>query len=429
MQASRPLTPGRSRATVTPRARLRMLRFLRYAAPVLGGGLLWAGLVGRDLPAEQVRSALWLWLIAAALALRLGREAGGRPSPLPSHWPVLAPPLWGASILGATGLALGWTEVLRAALPALALWGALAALALIGQGRLPPRRLGLLSTPGVPPPPPHPQLEYLPLAPHEPDVLRGLDGLVVGHRGGQVPAEHARLLHHARVIGMPLYSREMLAEVLTGRVSLDLVERDWLDTERFQSGYLPLKRGLDVALTLLLLPVLLPLMGAVALVVLVGDGRPVLFWQERIGLGGRPFRLVKFRTMTRDSERRGAAFAQRGDARILPGGAFLRKFRLDELPQFYNVLRGEMSIIGPRPEQFAFAADLEESIPLYATRHWVRPGITGWAQVTQGYTGSMDELHEKLQYDFYYVKHLSPQLDLLILWKTILTVLTGFGAR
>lgn len=402
------------------------LRLLRYAAPVAAGLLLWYGLSTRGIPPERLHSALWLWAIAAVLALRLGRGPGGRRSPLPPRWPVVAPPLWGVGIAGALALALGWTDVWEALLPAAALWLALAGLELIWRERLPPLRLGLLSAPDAPPP--HPRLAYLPVAPHEPDVLRGLDGLVVGHRQ-QVPAEHARLLEHARVTGVPLYSRELLAEVLTGRVSLDLVERDWLDAERFQSGYMPVKRALDVLLTLLLLPALLPLMAAVALVVLASGGRPVLFWQERIGLGGRPFRLVKFRTMTRDSERGGAAFARQGDARIIPGGAFLRKFRLDELPQFYNVLRGEMSIIGPRPEQFAFAADLEESIPLYATRHWVRPGITGWAQVTQGYTDSVDQLHEKLQYDFYYVKHLSLQLDLLIVWKTILTILTGFGAR
>lgn len=404
------------------------LRRLRYAAPLAAGLLLWSALSTQGTSPERLSSALWLWAIAAVLALRLGRGSGGRRSPLPPRWPVVAPPLWGAGIAGALALALGWTDLLEPLTLAAALWLALAGLELIWRERLPPLRLGLLSAPDAPPPTPHPRLTYLPVAPHEPDVLRGLDGLVVGHRQ-QVPAEHARLLEHARVTGVPLYSRELLAEVLTGRVSLDLVERDWLDAERFQSGYMPVKRALDVALTLLLLPALLPLMGAVALVVLASGGRPVLFWQERIGLGGRPFRLVKFRTMTRDSERGGAAFARQGDARIIPGGAFLRKFRLDELPQFYNVLRGEMSIIGPRPEQFAFAADLEESIPLYATRHWVRPGITGWAQVTQGYTDSVDQLHEKLQYDFYYVKHLSPQLDLLIVWKTVLTILTGFGAR
>lgn len=426
MQDARALSP-RPSGSLPLRA---WVRLMRYAAPVAAGVLLWAELGLRGLPEGELGRVLWLWGIVTVLALRLGRAAGGqRPrSPLPPRWPVVAPPLWAAGIAGALALTLGWTAVLAPLLLAAALWLALAGLELVWHSRLPPLRLGLLSAPDAPPPPRSPRLTYLPVAPHEPDVLRGLDGLVVGHRQ-QIPAEHARLLEHARVTGVALYSRELLAEVLTGRVSLDLVERDWLDAERFQSGYMPVKRALDVAVTLLLLPALLPLMGLVALVVLASGGRPVLFWQERIGLGGRPFRLVKFRTMTRDSERGGAAFARQGDARVIPGGAFLRKFRLDELPQFYNVLRGEMSIIGPRPEQFAFAADLEESIPLYATRHWVRPGITGWAQVTQGYTDSVDQLHEKLQYDFYYVKHLSAQLDLLIVWKTVLTVLTGFGAR
>lgn len=180
---------------------------------------------------------------------------------------------------------------------------------------------------------------------------------------------------------------------------------------------------------LLALPLLLPLMAVVAAVVYFNSGRPVLFWQERVGQDGQAFQLVKFRTMTRDSERSGPAFAKSGDQRVTPVGAFLRKFRLDELPQFWNVLRGEMSIIGPRPEQWAFVAEFEESIPLYTTRHWVRPGITGWAQVNQGYTDSVGQTTEKLQYDFFYVKHCSLSLDALIVWKTIQTILTGFGSR
>src|SRR5690606_8449600 len=145
--------------------------------------------------------------------------------------------------------------------------------------------------------------------------------------------------------------------------------------------------------------------------------------------GGRPFRMVKFRTMRLDAEAGGAAFAANGDARITKTGRFLRKFRLDELPQFWNVLRGQMSIIGPRPEQVAFARDFEGEIPLYGLRHSVPPGITGWAQVTQGYAASADETLEKLRYDIYYIKHLSLVTDVKVLLRTAATVLTGFGAR
>ena len=166
-----------------------------------------------------------------------------------------------------------------------------------------------------------------------------------------------------------------------------------------------------------------------ALAVLLDGGRPVLFWQERVGKDGKPFRMVKFRSMRRDSEAAGAAFAAHGDLRVTRIGAFLRRYRLDELPQFYNVLRGEMSIIGPRPEQEAFVRAFAHDIPLYSIRHHVRPGITGWAQVRQGYAAGSEEAKEKLRCDFYYIKNFSLALDARIVWETVLTVLSGFGAR
>lgn len=180
---------------------------------------------------------------------------------------------------------------------------------------------------------------------------------------------------------------------------------------------------------LVLLPVLIPLCIAVALVVWLDGGRPILFWQERVGQWGRAFRMVKFRTMRPDAESNGAAFASSGDNRVTRIGRVLRRFRLDELPQFWNVLRGEMSIIGPRPEQVVFAEEFEERFPLYGLRHAVPPGITGWAQVTQGYAAGADETLEKLRRDTYYIKHLSLSKDLKVLALTALTVLTGFGSR
>jgi lipopolysaccharide/colanic/teichoic acid biosynthesis glycosyltransferase len=133
--------------------------------------------------------------------------------------------------------------------------------------------------------------------------------------------------------------------------------------------------------------------------------------------------------MKQNSEENGAAFASHGDPRVTKTGQFLRKFRLDEIPQFWNVLKGDMSIIGPRPEQAGFAREFEEDIPLYALRHNVRPGITGWAQVMQGYAATVSETREKLCYDFYYVKHCSLGLDIRIVYLTIHTILTGFGSR
>ncbi|WP_233554781.1 sugar transferase [Deinococcus cavernae] len=243
-------------------------------------------------------------------------------------------------------------------------------------------------------PPPRVRADH----PHEPQSLHQIDALIIAAEEPR-PLQ-TRALAHAQLMNIPIITQRTLEEELLGKVSLDSIDEGWLQRSAFQSTYQQVKRFLDVTATLLALPLLLPLMAVVAAVVYFNSGRPVLFWQERVGQDGQAFQLVKFRTMTRDSERSGPAFAKSGDQRVTPVGAFLRKFRLDELPQFWNVLRGEMSIIGPRPEQWAFVAEFEESIPLYTTRHWVRPGITGWAQVNQGYTDSVGQTTEKLQYDF-----------------------------
>lgn len=237
-------------------------------------------------------------------------------------------------------------------------------------------------------------------------------------------------LTHADIAGVRIMNSQRFSEAITGRVATELLHRHWAPMVfHGRSPYVHLKRFFDLSVTLLLLPFLLPLAALIALAVFLDGGRPVLFWQERIGKGGVPFKMVKFRSMRRDSEAAGAAFAALGDLRVTRTGAFLRKYRLDELPQFYNVLRGEMSIIGPRPEQAAFVKLFSESIPLYAVRHHVQPGITGWAQVRQGYTASSEETQEKLRRDFYYVKNFSLALDLRIVGETILTILSGFGAR
>jgi lipopolysaccharide/colanic/teichoic acid biosynthesis glycosyltransferase len=167
----------------------------------------------------------------------------------------------------------------------------------------------------------------------------------------------------------------------------------------------------------------------VALYVKIADGGEVLFLQERVGLNGRPFTMYKFRTMDADAERDGARFAEEDDPRLIRGGRFLRKSRLDEIPQMWNVLKGDMSLVGPRAEQVPFAAEFSREIPFYDHRHLVRPGITGWAQVNYGYADDEVETIEKLTYDLYYIKHMSPVLDVRIFWKSIWTVLTGAGAR
>ena len=232
-------------------------------------------------------------------------------------------------------------------------------------------------------------------------------------------------MHDVKVISAPL-----LLETLTSRVPTEMLSGRWaFEVLDVRSRYLFWKRLFDVVAVVAAAPLLLLMTAVVALLVWTDSGRPVFFSQDRVGLGGRPFRMVKFRTMARDAEQNGSAFAEQGDPRITRIGAFLRHYRLDEIPQFWNVLKGDMSIIGPRPEQIMFALQFDAEIPLYQLRHNVRPGITGWAQVRQGYASNTLETENKLRYDFFYVKHCSFALDLVIVWRTILTILTGFGSR
>lgn len=229
-------------------------------------------------------------------------------------------------------------------------------------------------------------------------------------------------LHHVR-----LYSTQAVAEALSGRVP-DPVLQSALWQPDGNPAYDLFKRALDVTAVLLTLPLWLPLAAMVALAVRLDSPGPALFSQWRTGLHGRPFRIHKFRSMHStggDTPR----FAGHADPRITRLGRVLRKTRLDEIPQLWNVLRGDMSLIGPRPEQTAFVEQFAQEIPSYPYRHLVRPGLTGWAQVQQGYAASAHETAVKLSYDLYYVTHYSLAMDLLILAKTLRTVLTGHGAR
>jgi lipopolysaccharide/colanic/teichoic acid biosynthesis glycosyltransferase len=194
------------------------------------------------------------------------------------------------------------------------------------------------------------------------------------------------------------------------------------------SIYLKLKRACDTAGVLIAAPLILMAGVVVALAVKLKDGGPVFFTQPRMGHRGEVFSILKFRTM-RVGSHNGNHFTSGDDPRVTRIGRLLRRYRIDELPQAWNVLRGEMSWIGPRPESLPLSAWYEERIPFYSYRHIVRPGITGWAQVQQGWAAEVEEVTGKLHYDFFYIKHFSPWLDLLITVRTIRTVLTGFGAR
>ena len=235
-----------------------------------------------------------------------------------------------------------------------------------------------------------------------------------------------------KIAGIPVVQYLSFVEKEIRRVDLKRMELSWLlYSEGFVFGALDrvLKRTLDllVSVTVLVLasPFLLPAMLAIKL----EDGGPVLYRQTRVTRGGRHFQINKLRTMRVDAERAGAVWAAQADPRITRIGAFLRRTRLDELPQLFNVLRGEMSFVGPRPERPDFVAMLSDAIPLYQERHMAKAGLTGWAQINYPYGASIDDARSKLSYDLYYVKNFSVLFDLLIIVQTIRVVLWPGGVR
>lgn len=222
-------------------------------------------------------------------------------------------------------------------------------------------------------------------------------------------------------------------EKLTGKILLTDLRPSWLIfSDGFAKNHLTLmvKRALDVLLASVGLILTLPLFPILAALIRLESPGPVLYRQERLGQGGRLFWLLKFRSMRQDAERQtGPVWATVGDARVTRIGRLLRKTRLDEIPQLINILRGEMSLVGPRPERPVFVEQLQEKIPFYIHRLAVKPGLTGWAQVKYHYAASVDDTREKLEYDLYYIKNLSVFLDLLIILQTIQIVLFARGAR
>ncbi|MFB2832836.1 sugar transferase, partial [Aeromonas jandaei] len=230
-------------------------------------------------------------------------------------------------------------------------------------------------------------------------------------------------------LGIPIYHSKTIYASLTGRVSVEQLYENDLGSAIPSLFYFFLKRLADLLIVIIALPFFMPvLLIAVILIKLESPG-PVFFKQKRVGLGNKDFVIYKFRSMHDSSSLDNAYFAQEVDKRITRVGHFIRKYRIDELPQFFNVLKGDMSLIGPRPEQRFFVERFESELPFYMYRHMVRPGISGWAQVMHGYSADTDSTRIKLEYDFYYIRNVSLWLDLLIVIKTIKTMLTGFGAR
>lgn len=239
-----------------------------------------------------------------------------------------------------------------------------------------------------------------------------------------------KFLAQTTLSNIPVYHIRQIEESLTGRVKITHMYENNLGSLLPSPAYMAVKQILDIVLIIISLPVTLPLMLLTALVIKIESPKDsVIFTQKRIGQYGKEFTIYKFRSMISESEEDGAQFAQPNDTRITPIGHFLRKTRLDELPQFWNILRGEMSLVGPRPEQGIFVKQFEEIISFYSYRNIIKPGLTGWAQINQGYVGDLDSTKIKVQFDFFYIKNLSLSLDLLILFKTVRIVLTGMGAR
>ena len=256
-----------------------------------------------------------------------------------------------------------------------------------------------------------------------------IQAIVVDLSSPQLDEAWQRFLTKQTLQGRPVYNNRQVYESLTGRLPIHHLYENELGSLLPSQGYLWFKQLLDSLAIILVAPLVLPICLLTALLIRLESTGNVIFVQERVGQGGKLFKIYKFRSMTTDAEKHGAKLAQENDARVTRVGKFIRKTRIDELPQFINVLKGDMSLIGPRPEQLSFVKAFEQSIPFYNYRHIVKPGISGWAQVTQGYAGNEDETALKVQYDFYYIKHISFALDVLIVIKTLQTMLTGLGAR
>lgn len=263
----------------------------------------------------------------------------------------------------------------------------------------------------------------------------GISGSIVADLHHEQPAEWERLLARAALKGIPVYHYRLIEEALTGEVRINHLRENDLGSLIPNLPYRGAKRLIDVVSVLALTPVIVPIMGVIAFIIKLDSGGSVLFFQERLGYRGEAFRMVKFRTMRErviedsNEARIDDAMTKGDDDRITRVGKFLRKTRLDELPQSWNILMGDMSWIGPRPEARELADWYETQIPFYSYRHIVRPGLTGWAQVNQGHVTDLDAIRSKLRYDFFYVKNLSLWLDILIALKTLRVIAGGFGAR
>ena len=248
-------------------------------------------------------------------------------------------------------------------------------------------------------------------------------------RRGMMPIKS---LLKCKLQGTNIHDGITFYEAVTGKILVQNVNPAWLIfSDGFQTTRLSFffKRVLDIFLSLFGLIVSLPLTLPTAILVKLESPGPVFYLQERIGKRGKPFKVIKFRSMCEDAEKDGAVWAMKHDTRVTIVGCFIRKVRIDEIPQMWNVLKGEMSFVGPRPERPVFVEKLTETIPYYSLRHSIKPGITGWAQICYPYGASEEDALRKLEYDLYYIKNQSIFIDMLVIFRTIKTVLFQKGSR
>lgn len=267
--------------------------------------------------------------------------------------------------------------------------------------------------------------------PHDARTIENLDRIIVAleNRRGNMPI---RQLLNLRLSGIVIEDAHGLVERLTGRLPLAALNPSALI---FSGGFRisaleqAIRRVLSILVAFTVLLICLPIIPLIMLAIRISSPGPIFYRQTRVGLRGRHFSVVKFRTMRQDAEANGAVWAAQNDPRITKLGLFMRKTRLDEIPQVWNVLRGEMAFVGPRPERPEFVNWLRDEIPFYDLRHVARPGITGWAQVRYKYGSSLEDTARKLEYDLYYIKHQSLGLDFLIMFDTIKTIILRRGAQ
>jgi sugar transferase (PEP-CTERM system associated) len=253
--------------------------------------------------------------------------------------------------------------------------------------------------------------------------------LSLKERRGATPV---RELLNLKLAGVRIEDVHSCFERLSGRIALEHLSPSWMilsDGFKKSSILLVAKRMIDILASSVILLLVSPLLPFIVLAIYLETGLPIFFRQTRVGHRGREFQLLKFRSMVQDAEKNGPQWASQGDSRVTRVGRILRKSRLDEVPQLFNVFRGDMSLVGPRPERPVFCEMLSEKIPFFQLRHSVRPGLTGWAQVRFRYSANLEDSKDKLELDLFYLKNLSLMVDLAILFETVKVVLLGRGAH